>query len=381
MSSRHNEIMASLQSADASHNANTKELSALSPVSRLFLEFNSIVEEIDEIKELESEAEEIDDQELLEDCRDEIVNLTSRLEPIGEKMMEAVLPKNEDDYGADAVMEIRAGTGGDEACLFCSELMDAYEKIAKAMRWKFEVLSITKTDLGGVKEAAVSISGTSGGFGGGIGDDGPSLGPYGYFKFESGVHRVQRVPVNDVRIHTSAASVAVLPAPSESSNGNEMLPQSELRIETMRASGAGGQHVNTTDSAVRITHIPTGITASIQDERSQHKNRAKAIKLISARVRDKLQADEAKERGDVKNALLGGGDRSERVRTYNYPQDRITDHRCKQSDHGIEKLLAGGGNNGLVETFAPYLRDMERKELLASIEDQEQSTKQRPGKK
>jgi peptide chain release factor 1 len=373
--------MASLQSADASHNANTKELSALSPVSRLFLEFNSIVEEIDEIKELESEAEEIDDQELLEDCRDEIVNLTSRLEPIGEKMMEAVLPKNEDDYGADAVMEIRAGTGGDEACLFCSELMDAYEKIAKAMRWKFEVLSITKTDLGGVKEAAVSISGTSGGFGGGIGDDGPSLGPYGYFKFESGVHRVQRVPVNDVRIHTSAASVAVLPAPSESSNGNEMLPQSELRIETMRASGAGGQHVNTTDSAVRITHIPTGITASIQDERSQHKNRAKAIKLISARVRDKLQADEAKERGDVKNALLGGGDRSERVRTYNYPQDRITDHRCKQSDHGIEKLLAGGGNNGLVETFAPYLRDMERKELLASIEDQEQSTKQRPGKK
>lgn len=382
MSSRHNEIMASLQSADASHNANTKELSALSPVSRLFLEFNSIVEEIDEIKELESEAEEIDDQELLEDCRDEIVNLTSRLEPIGEKMMEAVLPKNEDDYGADAVMEIRAGTGGDEACLFCSELMDAYEKIAKAMRWKFEVLSITKTDLGGVKEAAVSISGTSGGFGGGIGDDGPSLGPYGYFKFESGVHRVQRVPVNDVRIHTSAASVAVLPAPSESSNGNEMLPQSELRIETMRASGAGGQHVNTTDSAVRITHIPTGITASIQDERSQHKNRAKAIKLISARVRDKLQADEAKERGDVKNALLGGGDRSERVRTYNYPQDRITDHRCKQSDHGIEKLLAGGGNkDGLVETFAPYLRDMERKELLASIEDQEQSTKQRPGKK
>ena len=371
MSSQYNEIMARLQSADSSHTTNTQELSALSPVSRLFQEFTSIVEEIDSLQELKNQAKELDDQELLEECQTEIEEYMDRLEPIGEKMMEAVLPKNEDDYGADAVMEIRAGTGGDEACLFCSELIEAYEKITKAMGWKFEVLSITRTDLGGVKEAAVSINSSSGGgYGGGYGDDSPVLGPYGFFKFESGVHRVQRVPVNDVRIHTSAASVAVLPAPSDSSNGDEILPQSELRIETMRASGAGGQHVNTTDSAVRITHIPTGITASIQDERSQHKNRAKAIKLISARVRDKLQADEAKERGDAKNALLGGGDRSERVRTYNYPQDRITDHRCKQSEYGIEKLLAGGGyDDGLVGIFAPYLRDMERKELLAGIEE------------
>lgn len=171
-----------------------------------------------------------------------------------------------------------------------------------------------------------------------------------------------------MRIHTSAASVVVLPAPNDSSSQDEILPQSELRIETMRASGAGGQHVNTTDSAVRITHIPTGITAAIQDERSQHKNKAKAIKLISARVRDKLKADEAKERGDLKNALRGGGDRSERIRTYNYPQDRITDHRCKQSEHGIEKLLSGGGELGLVGAFAPFLRQMERKEILEELE-------------
>jgi Protein chain release factor A len=197
----------------------------------------------------------------------------------------------------------------------------------------------------------------------------PNLGPYGFFKFESGVHRVQRVPVNDVRIHTSAASVAVLPAPSESSsNKGELLPLSELKIETMRASGAGGQHVNTTDSAVRITHIPTGITASIQDERSQHNNRAKAIKLISARVRDQQQAQEAKMRGEARNALLGGGDRSERIRTYNFPQDRITDHRCKQSEYGIGKMFAGGFDGNLVSSFSPFLRDMERRELLADIE-------------
>jgi len=329
MSSRHDEIIASLQSSGHDTTIDTNELSAVAPVSRLYQTFTSIVEELDAIQELKSQAEEVDDDDMLEECQTELDELQEKLDGIGEKMMEAVLPKNEDDYGADAVMEIRAGTGGDEACLFCSELMDAYEKTAKSMGWKFEILTVTKTDLGGIKEVAVSINGSSSrGGGGGYGDygdgggGGPPMGPYGFFKFESGVHRVQRVPVNDVRIHTSAASVAVLPASNDSSNNDDVLPQADLRIETMRASGAGGQHVNTTDSAVRITHIPTGITASIQDERSQHKNRAKAITLISARVRDKLQADEAKKRGDIKNALLGGGDRSERIRTYNYPQDR-----------------------------------------------------------
>lgn len=369
MTCRHDEIMASLQESGNSND--TKELSSLSPVARLYSDFKDIRGEIEAIHELQKQAEELDDKEMLEECKDEIEGLLSQLKPIGEQMTEAVLPKNDDDFGADAVMEIRAGTGGDEACLFCSELLDAYEKTAKSMSWTFEILNITKTDIGGVKEAAVAINGRGGGYGG-FGDDAPALGPYGFFKFESGVHRVQRVPVNDVRIHTSAASVAVLPAPSDNGNDNELLPQSELKIETMRASGAGGQHVNTTDSAVRITHIPTGITASIQDERSQHKNRAKAIKLISARVKDKLQAEEAKKRGDAKNALLGGGDRSERIRTYNYPQDRVTDHRSKQSEFGIVKLLSvGGEDEGLVGVFSPDLRSMERQELLSQIEEDE----------
>ncbi len=314
MAARHDEIMKNLQSAANSHNNDSKELSSLSPVSRSYREFQSIVEEINSIEELQKQANDLDETELFEDCKVELEELRERLCDIGEKMIEAALPKNEDDFGADAVLEIRAGTGGDEACLFCSELMDAYEKGAKSMGWTFEILSVGKTDLGGIKEAAVSINGSTGGNNGEYGGELPSLGPYGFFKFESGVHRVQRVPVNDVRIHTSAASVAVLPAPNDSSNADDLLPLSELKIETMRASGAGGQHVNTTDSAVRITHVPTGITASIQDERSQHKNKAKAIKLISARVRDKLQADDAKKRGDARNALLGGGDRSERIR-------------------------------------------------------------------
>lgn len=372
MSTRHDEIMQSLVSSASTNNVNTKELSSLAPVSKLFQEFSTVVEEILAMQELEKQAQEVKDKEMIEECTQEIEEMNDQLHDLGKKLVDAVLPKKEDDYNSDAVLEIRAGTGGDEACLFCAELMEAYENTAKTMGWKFETLSVTKTDLGGVKEAAVSIAGSrsGGGFGGSY-DDAPDLGPYGFFKFESGVHRVQRVPVNDVRIHTSAASVAVLPAPSETSNADELLPLSELRIETMRASGAGGQHVNTTDSAVRITHIPTGITASIQDERSQHKNRAKAIKLISARVRDQQQAEEAKKRGEARNALLGGGDRSERIRTYNYPQDRVTDHRSKQSEYGIEKMLAGGMDGNVVAIFSPFLRDMERRELLAEIEKQE----------
>ena len=271
-----------------------------------------------------------------------------------------------------------------QACLFASELLVAYEKTAISRNWKFEVLSKTVTDLGGVKECAFSISSPRGGghssygaeesFSGEKSID--QLGPYGFFKFESGVHRVQRVPVNDVRIHTSAASVAVLPAPDDSaSKSSDLLPTSELRIERMRSSGAGGQHVNCTESAVRITHIPTGISASIQDERSQHKNMAKAMKLISARVRDKRRAEEARERGDAKSSLMGSGDRSERIRTYNFPQDRVTDHRCKHSEHGISKLLAGD-SDGIVETFLPSLRSMNRNEMILEMEREESRQEQ-----
>jgi peptide chain release factor 1 len=297
-----------------------------------------------------------------QECQEELDQLQEEKVALEKRFRNAILPKDENDFRSDAIVEIRAGTGGDEAAMFASELREAYEKTAKAMRWNIEILSQNRTDLGGIKETVLSISGRGGG-GGGMtyadeeteddDDYKSSIGPYGLFKYESGVHRVQRVPVNDSRIHTSACSVAVLPLLQDDKNAGELLPTSELRIETMRSSGAGGQSVNTTDSAVRITHVPTGITASIQDERSQHKNKAKALKLLAARVRNfQREADEL-QRGETRSSLMGGGDRSERIRTYNYPQDRVTDHRSKHTTHGISKLLDGSADDGLVAMFYP----------------------------
>ena len=192
MSLRHDEIMGILQSSNNSHNVDTKELSSLSPVSRLYEDFSLMVEEIESIQELKKQSEEEDDTEMLDDCRTELEELNAKIGEISEKMMEAALPKNEDDFGADAILEIRAGTGGDEACLFSSDLMAAYEKAVKGMGWKFEILSTSRTDLNGIKEAAVSVSGSGGGGNyGGYGNEGPTLGPYGFLKFESGVHRVR----------------------------------------------------------------------------------------------------------------------------------------------------------------------------------------------
>ena len=382
MVSRHDEIIALLNTGEHGTSASLgKELSRLAPVAHLDERIKELQTEKSSLKELLSEAQSMDDAEMEEDCTSEMERIDSQVASMESKLVYAVLPRDEDDFGTDAVLEVRAGTGGDEAALFAAELLAAYEKTAKNRGWKFESLGKTLTDLGGIKEAAASINsgGGGGGYGGSFGDGDDSaadldsldkLGPYGFFKFESGVHRVQRVPVNDVRIHTSAASVAVLPAPDDSAGSHDALPMSELRIDTMRASGAGGQHVNTTESAIRITHIPTGITASIQDERSQHKNKAKALKLITARVRDKQREEEARERGDAKANLMGGGDRSERIRTYNFPQDRVTDHRCKHSEHGISKLFDNGGEDGLVATFAPYMRTMHREELLKEMEDE-----------
>ena len=316
-----------------------------------------------------------DDKELEEECRGELVKIETEMALVEKRVIDAILPKPEDDAEA-AIIEVRAGTGGDEAALFAAQLMEAYAKTAKARGWKVEILHQTATDIGGIKEASLSVTGGLGGSHGysSSGDDTSAdpfavLGPYGFFKFESGVHRVQRGSVNDVRIHTSACSVGVLPSPSDE-RSNELLPMSELKIETMRGSGPGGQSVNTTDSAVRITHIPTGITASIQDERSQHKNKDKALKLIAARVLELQREAAARELGEARNSLMGGGDRSERIRTYNFPQDRVTDHRCKVSEHGIQKLLAGTYEDGLVSTFAPTMRAMSRDELLRELENE-----------
>jgi peptide chain release factor 1 len=338
---------------------------------------HSLESEEESIQELLKEA--ASDKDMEQECQEELERIKEDKVRLERRMQSAILPKDEDDFRSDAIVEIRAGTGGDEASLFASQLREAYEKTAKAMRWEYDVMSENKTDLGGIRETVLSISGRGGGMMYATEDDDDAdddfksnIGPYGFFKFESGGHRVQRVPINDTRIHTSACSVAVLPSMQDDKNLGDLLPMSELKIETMRSSGAGGQHVNTTDSAVRITHLPTGITASIQDERSQHKNKAKAMKLIAARVRDRERAEEERQRGETKSSLMGGGDRSERIRTYNYPQDRVTDHRCKHTTHGISKLLDGSADNGLVVTFYPFLRDMVREEQMNALEQEQE---------
>jgi len=373
---RHEEVVEQLNEGSGDIASLGKEMSSLAQVTSLSKRMSAVKEEVQSLQELLQEAKSAKDTDMMKECQEELKELEETRKLVEKRVLYAVLPRDEDDYTSDAVMEIRAGTGGDEAALFTGELLEAYAAAAKSKGWSFDRLSETKTDLGGIKEAAVSISASGKSFGYAGGDDDNEeedilvgLGPFGYFRFESGVHRVQRVPVNDSKIQTSACSVAILPSPADDkTDPASLLPISDLKIETMRASGAGGQHVNTTESAVRITHIPTGITAAIQDERSQHKNKAKALKLITARVRDQLREEEARERGDAKNSLMGGGDRSERIRTYNYPQDRVTDHRCKHTENGIEKLF--GGSDGLIDRFAPPMRLLHREELMKQLDEE-----------
>lgn len=367
MLERHDEIMQQMSSAGHTSPSLGKELSSLTQVTQLYQERKSLDSEEEDLRELMKEASEMGDDDLSKECKDELELLEKNREELDSRIFEAMLPKDEEDYTSDAIIEIRAGTGGDEAALFASELLESYVKTAKALKWKVDVLSETQTDLGGIREASLAISGRpSFRLPDDAGDD--LMGAYGVFKYESGGHRVQRVPVNDSRIHTSACSVAVLPSAPDSGDSKATLPMTELKIETMRSSGAGGQHVNCTDSAVRITHLPTGVTASIQDERSQHKNKEKALKLITARVRDRERAAAEKELGEARSGLMGGGDRSERVRTYNFPQDRITDHRCKHSEHGIASLFNGTAEGGNVVSFLPLLRGMRRDELMEQFE-------------
>lgn len=378
MVSRHEEILRKIEESPNEAYIHGKELASLSHLVSLHARKIGLEEEEVAIKSLLEES--AGDEDMVTECHSELERIKSSKGRLETKIQNAILPKDEDDYQSNAIVEIRAGTGGDEATLFAAELREAYEKTAKAMRWECDIMSESRTDLGGIKEAVLSISGRGAGgmfYAPDEDDDSEEenimsgVGPYGLFKYESGVHRVQRVPINDTRIHTSACSVAVLPLMEDDGSSGELLPMSELKIETMRSSGAGGQHVNTTDSAVRITHIPTGMTASIQDARSQHKNKEKALKLITARVRDLQREEEERKLGEARSSLMGGGDRSERIRTYNYPQDRVTDHRCKHTTVGISKLLGGSSDDGLVVTFYPLLQNMVRDEQIAALENGE----------
>lgn len=397
MKQRHDEVLRLLHEGGDPTSLG-KEMSTLREMSAYCEKVAEIHAERVSLEELLEETEasgDEDSKDMIDEIKVELEELQAQLQPLSRKMHKSLIPVlNPDDLeeltSSDAVIDIRAGTGGDEACLFAAEIMAGYEAIAKSggdggKSWDIEILSCSKTDLGGVKEASLAVSSRGGG-GGSYGyesfdvsvDDKPEdeediakkllqqLGPYGFFQYESGVHRVQRVPVNDNKLQTSAVAVGVLPAIPES-QVSDALPLDELKIDVMRASGAGGQHVNTTESAVRITHIPTGIMAYMQEERSQHKNRSKAMRLVAARVHSLRKQQAMQERSNARSSLMGGGDRSERVRTYNFPQDRITDHRCKVSVNGVQSWLSDGS---MVGKFAPPLYQMERDDRTAALEEE-----------
>jgi peptide chain release factor 1 len=265
---------------------------------------------------------------------EEAAAIEARLPELERAVMRHLLPRDEAD-SRNAILEVRAGTGGDEAALFAAELFAMYQRYAQLHGWRFEVMEVSENEIGGYKEAIAMVSGSS---------------VFARLKFESGVHRVQRVPVTESqgRIHTSAATVAVLP---EAEEVDIAIEDKDLRIDVFRSSGAGGQHVNTTDSAVRITHLPTGVVVSQQDEKSQHKNRAKAMKILRAKLFDleRLRQDSA--RAADRKSQVGSGDRSERIRTYNFPQGRVTDHRVNVTLYKIEKVMTGEALDEIIDTL------------------------------
>ncbi len=288
-----------------------------------------VVEELHAYLGLESDLtaaqEWLQDPELKAFAQDEITRLKAALDDKTSELQRLLLPKDPND-DRNVILEIRAGTGGDESALFSSDLLRMYMRYAERNRWQTEILSANESDLGGYKEVIVRIVGQ---------------GAYSKLKFESGGHRVQRVPQTETqgRIHTSACTVAVLPEADELAD--VVFSPDELRIDVFRASGAGGQHVNKTESAVRIVHIPTGIVAECQDDRSQHKNKEKAMKVLAARVRDAQMREMAAKEASARKLMVGSGDRSERIRTYNFPQGRVTDHRINLTLYKIDALMDG----------------------------------------
>ena len=320
----------------------SRDYAELEPVAKIAAEVTAMREEITGLEEM------LADPEMKDMAQEELAAINEALPGKERALAIALLPRDRAD-SKPAMLEIRAGTGGDEAALFAGDLYRMYEKFAGEQGWKVEPVSMNASEVGGFKEIVANVTGQ---------------GVFAKLKFESGVHRVQRVPVTESggRIHTSAATVAVLPEPDEV---DVQIDPGDLKIDTYRASGAGGQHVNTTDSAIRITHEPTGLVVTCQDGRSQHKNKEKAMQVLRARLfeaqRDAAQGAEA----EARKAMVGSGDRSERIRTYNFPQGRVTDHRIGLTLHKLEEVLAGTGLDELVQAL---ISEDEAKRLAALAE-------------
>jgi peptide chain release factor 1 len=308
----------------------SKEYAELDPLVRAITAYRETFTEISDLEALIDG----DDEDMRELAQVELPALEALLPELENKLQLLLLPKDEADR-LDVILEVRAGTGGDEAALFAGDLFRMYQRYADVKGWKLELISLSDGDVGGFKEVIASVRGT---------------GVFAELKFESGVHRVQRVPETESggRIHTSAATVAVMPEPEDV---DVQIEEKDLRIDVFRASGPGGQSVNTTDSAVRITHIPTGIVVSQQDEKSQHKNRAKAMKVLRARLFEAERLRVENERAADRRSQVGSGDRSERIRTYNFPQGRVTDHRINLTLHKLDRVLSGEALDELIDAL------------------------------
>ena len=333
---RHQELADLMASADQpsvdEYTSLSKEYSDLTPVVEAITELNQAKAEITDLAALIADNDTEAEMKAL--AEEEFAELKDRISALEQQVQVMLLPRDQAD-AKNAILEIRAGTGGDEAGLFAADLFRMYQRYAETRKWKFELMSINETGIGGYKEAIASISGSD---------------VFARLKFESGVHRVQRVPETESggRIHTSAATVAVMP---EAEEVDVRIEDKDLRIDVFRASGPGGQSVNTTDSAVRITHLPTGVVVTQQDEKSQHKNKAKAMRVLRARIYEAERQKADAERAQTRKSQIGSGDRSERIRTYNYPERRVTDHRISLTLHKLERVMDGDLDE-LIEALA-----------------------------
>ena len=292
-------------------------------VAREYINFDKDKKDLEQIL-----LDKNNDSEMIEMAKKDLNDMENKKGKHESRLKIFLLPKDEDD-DKNAIVEIRAGTGGLEASLFCADLFKMYEKVCSKKKWQLELINISKSEAGGFKEVIFSVNGSN---------------IYSYLKYESGVHRVQRIPETETqgRVHTSAATVAVLP---EAEEIDIQIKDTDLRIDVFRAGGPGGQSVNTTDSAVRITHIPSGVVVSQQDEKSQHKNKAKALKILRSRVYEAEKRKKDQERSSNRRNQIGSGDRSERIRTYNFPQGRVTDHRINLTLHKLDEFLSGEVHN------------------------------------